>query len=89
MSTKMSARETLKPGALRKDIISYMNVEVHMTQDQFDRESNFRLSFAIFQKLFNLGLLTADQLAEAREKLVERFQPPIACLPDILAAEPM
>ena len=56
-----------------------------MTQDQFDRESNFRLSFSIFQRLFSLGLLTKEQLAAAREKLVERFQPPIARLPDMLA----
>ena len=57
-----------------------------MNQDQFDRESNFRLAFSIFQRLFNFGLLTADQLAVAREKLIDRFQPPIACLPDMLAA---
>ena len=58
-----------------------------MNQDQFDRESNFRLSFAIFQRLFSRGLLTADQLAVAREKLIERFQPPIGCLSDMLAAD--
>ncbi len=60
-----------------------------MNQDQFERESNFRLSCAIFQQLFSLGFLTADQLAEAREKLVERFRPPIGCLPDMLATESM
>ena len=51
-----------------------------MNQDQFERESNFRLAFAIFQKLYSLGLLTAEQLAEAREKLIARFQPPIGRL---------
>ena len=58
-----------------------------MTKDQFERESNFRLSFAIFQRLFSLGLLTKEQLAAAREKLVERFQPPIGRLPDMLATQ--
>ena len=57
-----------------------------MTKDQFERESNFRLSFSIFQQLFSLDLLTKEQLDEAREKLVERFQPPIGRLPDMLAA---
>ena len=52
-----------------------------MNQDQFERESNFRLSFSIFQRLFSLGLLTKEQFAAAREKLVERFQPPIGRLP--------
>ena len=60
-----------------------------MNKDQFDRESNFRLSFSIFQQLFSRGLLTKEQLAAAREKLVERFQPPIACLPDMLAHQPL
>ena len=57
-----------------------------MTQDQFVRESNFRIAFSIFQKLFSCGLLTSDQLAAAREKLIDRFQPPIGGLPDVLAA---
>ena len=60
-----------------------------MNQDQFERESNFRLSFSIFQQLFSRGLLTKEQLAAAREKLIDRFQPPIACLPDMLATEPL
>ena len=51
-----------------------------LNQNQFERESNFRLAFAIFQKLYSLGLLTAEQLAEAREKLIARFQPPIGRL---------
>lgn len=56
-----------------------------MTQDQFDREANFRLSFSIFKQLFDRGLLTAEQLAAAKEKLLERFQPPIGRLTDVLA----
>ncbi len=56
-----------------------------MTQDQFDREINFRLAFSIFQRLFANGLLTKEQLTAARDKLIDRFQPPIARLPDILA----
>ena len=51
-----------------------------LNQDQFERESNFRLAFAIFQKLYSLGLLTEEQLDAARQKLIERFQPPIGRL---------
>ncbi len=60
-----------------------------MTQDQFERESNFRLSFSVFQRLFSLGLLTKEQLAAARVKLIDRFQPPISRLPDILTTSPI
>ena len=56
-----------------------------MTQDQFDRESNFRIAFSVFKQLFARGLITAEQLAVAREKLMERFQPPIGRLTDVLA----
>ena len=51
-----------------------------LNQDQFDREANFRLSFSIFKQLHSMGLLTAEQLVEAREKLIARFQPPIGRL---------
>ena len=51
-----------------------------MNQNQFDREANFRLSFSIFKQLHSMGLLTEEQLAEAREKLIARFQPPIGRL---------
>ena len=51
-----------------------------MNQEQFERESNFRLAFAIFQKLHSMGLLTEEQLATALEKLIDRFQPPIGRL---------
>ena len=57
-----------------------------MTQNQFDREANFRLSFSIFKQLFDRGMLTAEQLAAAKEKLIDRFQPPIGSLTDILAS---
>ena len=57
-----------------------------MNQDQFERESNFRLSFSIFKQLFDRGMLTAEQLAAAKEKLIDRFQPPIGSLTDILAS---
>ena len=58
-----------------------------MNQDQFERESNFRLSFSLFQRLFSLGLLTKEQLSAARAKLVEHFQPPIARLQDMRATQ--
>ena len=59
-----------------------------MLQDQFERESNFQLAYSIFKKMHSEGLLTEKQLANARKKLVERFCPPIASLPDILSKLP-
>ena len=55
-----------------------------MTQNEFERESNYHFAFSIFKQLFSDGLITAEQLAAAREKLVERFHPPVASLVDIL-----
>lgn len=51
----------------------------------FEREANCRLSCSIFKRLHSIGLLTAEQLASAREKLIDRFYPPIGRLPDVLA----
>lgn len=56
-----------------------------MTQEQFDREANFRISFSIFKQLYNRGLLTAEQLKVARQKLVKRFNPPIGELRDVIS----
>ena len=56
-----------------------------MTQEQFDREANFRISFSIFKQLYNRGLLTAEQLKVARQKLVKRFNPPIGGLRDVIS----
>ena len=58
-----------------------------MTQDQFERESNFQIAFAVFKNLFSQGLLTKEQLAKAHRKLVERFQPPVSCLCDVLSQD--
>ncbi len=56
-----------------------------MTQEQFDREANFRISFSIFKQLYNRGLLTAEQLKVARQKLVKRLNPPIGGLRDVIS----
>ena len=58
-----------------------------MTQDQFERESNFQIAFAVFKNLFLQGLLTKEQLATACRKLIERFQPPVSCLCDVLSSD--
>ena len=58
-----------------------------MTQDQFERESNFQIAFAVFKNLFSQGLLTKEQLAKARQKLIKRFQPPVSCLCDVLSSD--
>ena len=55
-----------------------------MTQEQYERESNFQMAFAVFKNLFSRGLISKQQLATARQKLIERFQPPVSCLCDVL-----
>ena len=55
-----------------------------MTQEQYERESNFQMAFAVFKNLFSRGLISKQQLATARKKLIERFQPPVSCLCDML-----
>ena len=58
-----------------------------MTQEQYERESNFQIAFAVFKNLFSQGLLTKEQLATACRKLIERFQPPVSCLCDVLSSD--
>ena len=60
-----------------------------MTQNEFERESNFHFAFSIFKQLFSDGLITAEQLSAARKKLVERFHPPVASLMDTLRPSTM
>ena len=55
-----------------------------MTQEQYERESNFQMAFAVFKNLFSRGLISKQQLATACQKLIERFQPPVSCLCDML-----
>ena len=57
-----------------------------MTQDQFDRETNCRLAFSIFKQLFSRGLISEKDLSIARQKLIDRFNPPIGRLADAIAA---
>ena len=56
-----------------------------MTQEQYERESSFQMAFTVFKNLFSQGLISKEQLATARQKLIERFQPPVSCLCDVLA----
>ena len=60
-----------------------------MTQNEFERESDFHLAFSIFKQLFSDGLISAEQLSAARKKLVERFHPPVASLMDTLRPSTM
>ncbi len=57
-----------------------------MTQDQFDRESGFRLALAIFKGMLRKGILTASEFEKARQKLIARFNPPYGGMTDVLAS---
>lgn len=56
-----------------------------MTKDQFTRESNFRLSMAVFKEMLRRGIITAVQFEKAKEMLAARFNPPYGALRDVLA----
>ena len=60
-----------------------------MTQNEVERESKLDVAFSILKQLFTEGIITVEQLAAAREKLVERFHPPAASLMDILRPSTM
>ena len=72
-------------------IVKNQNERIYasMTQNEFERESDFHLAFSIFKQLFSNGLISAEQLSAARKKLVERFRPPVASLVDILRPSTM
>lgn len=57
-----------------------------MTQDQFKRESSFRLTLALLKTMLRKGILTAPEFEKARERLISRFNPPYGGMTDVLAA---
>ncbi|MBR3374408.1 MAG: hypothetical protein IKG71_01270 [Firmicutes bacterium] len=46
-----------------------------MTEEQYERESNFSLAMAVIRALQKKGLLTASEFEKIREKLICRFNP--------------
>ena len=57
-----------------------------MTQDQFKRESGFRIALAMLKALLRKGILTAPEFEKARDSLISRFNPPYGGMTDVLAA---
>lgn len=47
-----------------------------MTQDQFNRESGYRIALAIFKGMLREGILTPIDFEKGRKKLIARFNPP-------------
>lgn len=60
-----------------------------MTQDQFKRESGFRIALAMLKALLRKGILTAPEFEKAREGLIVHFQPPYGGMTDVLATTPV
>lgn len=56
-----------------------------MTEEQFERESNYGLAMAVIRALEKKGLLTATEVEKIREKLIRRFNPIWGHLPQISA----
>lgn len=54
-----------------------------MTEEQYERESNFGLAMAVIRALEKKGLLTATEVEKIRERLIRRFNPIWGHLPCI------
>ena len=59
-----------------------------MTEDQFNRESGFRLALAIIKEMLRKGILTTGDYEKAKKKLIRRFNPPYGGMTDLLEATP-
>ena len=55
-----------------------------LTQEQFDREADFRLSLSIMSRLMEEKLLTQKEYGQIERVLVRKFSPVWAGLPDII-----
>lgn len=54
-----------------------------MTEEQYERESNYGLAMAVIRALEKKGLLTAMEVERIRERLIRRFNPIWGHLPRI------
>ena len=57
-----------------------------MTQDQFKRESGFRIALVVLKGMLRKGIITAPEFEKARDGLISRFDPPYGGMTDVLAA---
>ena len=60
-----------------------------MTQDQFKRESSFRLALSLLKGMLRKGILTATEYEKAKDRLISRFNPPYGGMTDVLATTPV
>ena len=54
-----------------------------MTEEQFERESNYNLAMMVIKALEKKGLRTAMEVEKIRERLIRRFNPIWGHLPCI------
>lgn len=55
-----------------------------LTQEQFEREAEFRLSLSIMSRLMEENLLTQKEYGQIERILARKFSPVWADLPDII-----
>lgn len=56
-----------------------------MTQDQFKRESSFRLALSLLKGMLRKDIITAPEFEKAQERLISRINPPYGGMTDVLA----
>ena len=54
-----------------------------MTQDQYDRESNYQTALSILRTLAHRGLLNESEFCKAREMLLVQANPVWGHYPDV------
>ena len=51
-----------------------------MDMSMFQREQGYRLCLSVLEQLRDKGLLTAEEVVQARAVLIEKYDPPISGL---------
>ena len=82
-------RQTASRSIVAIIAISWRDLEdrnkMKLTEEQFERECNYRLAMAIMRTLLGKGLLTEDESRRANDLLVARYNPVWGNLPDVTA----
>ena len=51
--------------------------EMQLSEDQFERQSNYETSLCLISKLRDSGLLTPDEFSSAKARLIDKYCPVI------------
>jgi len=55
-------------------------------QEQFERESNYRIALNIMRTLLKKGLLNESEFRKANQRLIEKYNPVWSHYPDVIVS---